>query len=81
MFIFAQRSTSLYIRKIDYCQFFMHAIIDFNIAISKQRLLRQRQGHQWGQILVIFLKANVIYHIIDYKVLGRCLICFHLRIE
>ena len=29
-------------RKIDYCQLFMHVIIDFNAAIAKLRLLRQR---------------------------------------
>ena len=34
------------IKKFDYCQQFMHVIIDFKAAISKLRLLRQRWGRQ-----------------------------------
>ena len=35
-------------RTIDYCQFFMHVSNDFNAAISKLWLLRQRYGRRCG---------------------------------
>ena len=42
----------------------MHVITDFNAAIAKLRLVRVIDA---GQMLVIFLKRNSTYPIIDYN--------------